>query len=391
MTGATSNKAARQKLDTSIRIITWSVAILALIAVIAAARYASAVVVPVVLAGLFALTLTPLVHALERLRLPVTLAAAIVVCSGVAGTIGGAYLLAPSVEDWRSRAPSIIRAVERQLRNIEREINQQVDQATAGNGTQITGDASPADAAIASGQQLATDMLLGTPEMLAGLLTTAFLCFYFLAARAHMRRMVVASVSDWKTRLRISRAILEMRRSVGHYLLTISMINVLLGIATGVAFWWLELPNAPLWGVMVGLLNFMPYIGPLIANVIIFAVGAATYASLTEAIYPVLALLTINIIEGQVVTPMIVGQRARVGALPVFLALIFGAWLWGALGALVAAPMLIVASTFWRRMGFFEPAEGAREKSRRRQMATRNWPAARSAWRAAPAEKHGTL
>jgi predicted PurR-regulated permease PerM len=169
------------------------------------------------------------------------------------------------------------------------------------------------------------------------------------------------------------------------------MINELHGLATGVAFWWLELPNAPLWGVMVGLLNFMPYIGPLIANVIIIAVGAATYASLTQAIKPVLALLTINIIEGQVVTPMIVGQRTRVGALPVFLALIFGAWLWGALGALVAAPMLIVASTFWRRMGFFEPAEDAREKSRRRQMATRNWPAARSAWRAAPAEKHGTL
>ncbi|MCJ7830486.1 MAG: AI-2E family transporter, partial [Desulfobacterales bacterium] len=337
MSAATTEKAAQRSQEISIRIIAWSVAILALIAVIAAAKFASAVILPVVLAGLIAVTLTPLVDGLEKLRVPVTLAAAVVVCSGVVGTIGGAYLLAPSVEDWRSRAPSIIRSVERQFRNIEREITKQVDQVTAGSGKQTTGDDSPTDVVIASGQQLATDLLLSTPEMLASFLTTAFLCFYFLAARAPLRRTVVALVSDWKTRLRISRAMLDMRRNVGYYLLTITSINVLLGIATGVVFWLLDLPNAALWGVMVGLLNFMPYLGPLIANLIIFAVGVASFNNLTESMYPVLALAAINIVEGQVVTPMIVGQRARVGALPVFLVVIFGAWLWGALGALVAA------------------------------------------------------
>jgi predicted PurR-regulated permease PerM len=357
---------ARQAQETAQIVIAWSVAIMALIAVIAAAKFASAVVLPILIAVLFALTLTPLVAALEKLRLPVTLAAAVVVCSGVIGTVGGAYMLAPSVEDWRARAPSIIRTVERQFRNIEREINKQVDQATTGASTQGADNVSTTDAVIESGQQLAADMLLGTPEMLASMVTTAFLCFYLLAARAPLRRTSVALVGDWQTRLRLSRAMRDMRRNVGYYLLTVTSINVLLGIATGVVFWLLDLPNAALWGVMVGLLNFMPYIGPLIANLIIFAVGVASFNSLTEAIYPVLALAMMNIVEGQVVTPMIVGRRARVGALPVFLALIFGAWLWGALGALVATPLLIVASTVWRRLVIFEPAEVVRQKSRRR-------------------------
>lgn len=136
-----------------------------------------------------------------------------------------------------------------------------------------------------------------------------------------------------------------MRTKVARYLLTISIINVMLGIATAVTFWALGMPNPVLWGVGMAILNFIPYLGPAIMNVIVFAVAFVHYPSFFVALLPVAALLMLNLIEGQIVTPMLIGSRIAVGALPVFLAVAFGAWLWGAVGALLATPALIVGQT----------------------------------------------
>lgn len=335
---------------TELRVIAWSVGALGIIAVVAAAKLASGIVAPTVLAALFALTLAPLVAALERRRVPGSLAAAAVVGSCVLAAVGAVYLLAPSAEEWRMRAPSIMRSVERNMRDIEREIEKGVDKATAGRASEIGGQQSATDAVIESGQQLVTDALLSTPWALATFLYVGLLCFFLLSEREALRQFALSLCPSWRMRLRLSQAIRDMRRSVSRYLLTITLINIGLGAAAGIAFKLLGLPNAPLWGAMVAVLNFMPYIGPLISNVIVFAVGFTTFSTAIDAVYPVLALVTLNMIEGQIVTPMIVGRRYRVGPLSVFLALAFGAWLWGAVGAIVATPLLIVAHRFGARM-----------------------------------------
>ena len=330
--------------------IAWGVAVLGLIAVVSAAKAASAIVAPTVLAALFALTLAPVVTALERPGVPVPLAAAGLVGACVLAVAGALYMLAPSAEEWRLRAPSIMRSLERNLRDIEREIEQGVDKATAGAAEELGNQKSATEAVIESGQKLVTDALLGTPEALATFFYVALLCFFLLSERGALRRFILSLCPDWRTKLRLSQAMRDMRRSVSAYLLTITAINVALGFAAGVAFWLLGLPSAPLWGAMVAVLNFMPYLGPVIANVVVFAVGFTTFGGVIEAIYPVLALVTLNVLEGQVVTPLVVGRRAGVGPLSVFLALAFGAWLWGTLGALVATPLLIVAHRLCERM-----------------------------------------
>ncbi len=111
---------------------------------------------------------------------------------------------------------------------------------------------------------------------------------------------------------------------------------------------------------MVAVLNFMPFIGPLVCNVVVFVVGFASFNSIAEAIYPVVALAMLNLVEGQLITPTIVGRRSRVGPLSVFLGLAFGAWLWGVMGALVAAPLLIVGHRFWQRVILPELASAMR-------------------------------
>lgn len=339
-----------------IRVIAWSAGVLAVITVIAAAKLASAIVAPTVLAGLFALTLAPVVAGIERRGVPRPLAAGGLVGLGLFGAGAAGYLLAPSVEEWRLRLPSAVRSVERHLRDIEREIKEGVSggdgleaAGTIGTSAEEGGD-STTDAVMASGQKLVTDLMLAAPELVATLLYIAFLCFFLLVERATLRRLALSLPTGWRMRMNLCRAMREMRRTVGWYLLTISLNNLGLGAASAAAFWYFGLPNPILWGVIVGVLNFMPYVGPLVANAIVFIVGLSTFYDIMQAVYPVLAVAALNLVEGQAVTPMTLGRRTRVAPLSLFLALAFGAWLWGPLGALVAAPALIVAVTVGRRM-----------------------------------------
>lgn len=331
-------------------VIAWASTTLALIAVVAAGKLAAEIVAPTILAGLFALTLSPVVRVMERRRIPSSLAAGAVVMTMIAAGSTAAYWLAPSAEDWRWKAPNVIRSLERQARSIEREITDKVDKATAGRATTLGQKESPTEAVLESGQKLVADTVLATPQVLLMVLYIAFLCYFLLAERGLILRAAIGLAIDWRMRLQVARAVRDIRQNVSSYLLTLAAINAGLGIAAAAMFWITDLPNPILWGTMVMLLNFMPYIGPMIANVVVLAVGLVTFPQFGQALLPVALLVTLNLLEGQLVTPMVVGRRSRLGPLSVFLALAFGAWLWGAIGALVATPLLIVGATVWRRM-----------------------------------------
>lgn len=343
-------------------VIAWATGSLALIAVVAAAKLAAEIVAPTVLAGLFALTLSPVVRVMERRRIPSSLAAGAVVVTMILAGGTAAYLLAPSAEDWRWKAPGVIRMLERQVRSIEREINDKVDRATAGRATTLSKQESPTEAVLESGQQLVADTVLATPQVLLMVLYIAFLCYFLLAERGLILRAAMGLAIDWRMRLQTARAVRDIRQNVSSYLLTLTAINAALGTAAAAVFWATGLPNPVLWGAMVMLLNFMPYIGPMISNLVVLSVGLVTFPHFGQAVLPVALLVMLNLLEGQLVTPMVVGRRSQLGPLSVFLALAFGAWLWGAIGALVATPLLIVGATVWRRL---VPERRRRRRARR--------------------------
>ncbi len=402
---------ARPQLDTGWHraAIAWSMICLAVLAIIAAAKLAAEFVAPTVLALLVAITLSPVVRSLERRKIPSAVASAIVVVSVLLAAITTIYILAPSAEDWRFRGPSVIRSLERKYRDLEQKISEGVEKATSGVSGSITGgsgrvssgagglksgsvpitggsgpitggsapiaggsatvtgdsganaggsesakppesDGSPASAVIKSGQSLLVDKLLDAPKAIFSALYITFLCYFLLAERLVLRRRMLGFATDQKMRLRIARAVRDIRLNVSSYLLTLSTVNLALGVAAAAVFWMTGLPNPLLWGFMVGLLNFMPYVGPMIYCFVIFLVGLATFVRSEEAFLPVFLLIVLNLVEGQFVTPQILGRRFEMGPLAVFLALAFGAWLWGFFGALVATPLLIVGTTLWRSM-----------------------------------------
>ena len=200
------------------------------------------------------------------------------------------------------------------------------------------------------GQHLLADWAIGAPKIAAGAAFWAMLTFYMLRDREMLTRWIMSLLSGASTRRAVGRAMRDVRTNVARYLLAITAVNAGLGLCITLAFQLLGVANAPLWGVAAALLNFMPFIGIAILALVTLGVGIASFEDPIVAFAPLAVVIGLNIIESQFVTPMVVGARIRIAPIAVFVAIFFGAWLWGAAGALVATPTLIVGAAFVRRL-----------------------------------------
>jgi predicted PurR-regulated permease PerM len=134
----------------------------------------------------------------------------------------------------------------------------------------------------------------------------------------------------------------EVRHDVSHYLLTITLINIGLGVATGIAMFWLGMPNPLLWGVMAASFNFIPYLGAMASAIILTLVALLTFDELGRILLVPGVFLVLTSLEGGFVTPAIVGRRLTLNPVAIFVWLTFWGWLWGVPGMLLAVPMLAI-------------------------------------------------
>ena len=360
--------------------------------ILAALDTASLIAVPTVLALLCAIALAPPVRFLERTGAPPSLCAAVVVGGLLLGVAMTAYSLAPSAEALNARAPQILRDVEWRARQIISGLSPSPEDnaraiavpepgiatATAradtlktdpGDGDDAKGDGEgdAVDKLVEGGQRLLADWAISAPGIAAAVAFWAVLTFFLLRDRVMLARWGMALVSGGSTRRAVGRAMRDVRTNVARYLLAITSVNLGLGICIAVSFQLLGVPNAPLWGVAAALLNFMPFIGIAILALVTLGIGIVSFEDPIIAFAPFAVIVGLNMLEGQIVTPMVVGARIRIAPIAVFVAIAFGAWLWGAAGALVATPTLIVAAAFVRRLSAavhssrLKPSEPARE------------------------------
>jgi len=359
---ATDQNAARWGRNALLTVL---LSIIAGVLVIAALDAASFIAVPAVLALLCAIALTPAVRWLERSGAPPSSCAAFVV-GGLLGAVAiSTYLLMPSAEAMNERAPQVLREFESHLRRMVSELSPSPHVGAGelpGTGqvetlTNTTGDPPATETEneavgrlVEGGQNLMAGWAIGAPGVVAGAVFWAMLTFYMLRDRAMLARAGMAMFADGSTRRAIARAMRDVQSNVARYLLAISLVNLGLGVCIAVAFQILGVANAPLWGVAAGLLNFMPFIGIAMFALVTLGLGIASDEAPIIAFAPLVAVVVLNVIEGHIVTPMVVGARIRIASIAVFAAIFFGAWLWGAAGALVATPTLIVVAAFAQRL-----------------------------------------
>ncbi len=300
--------------------------------------FTSELAVPLCFALLLKLLLTPGYRILTRRRVPGPLAALALMAllGGILYGIG--YGIAGPASDWFAKLPQSLPRFEQHLTLLRAPVERLLH--LFGQLQSATGGKAAAPGPAIQGSALAGYLFSGTRSILTGIGIAALLLFFLLASGdIFMRKLVeiLPSFGDKKRAVEMSR---EIEQNISAYLLTITVMNALVGCATFAAMWAIGLENPVLWGAVAFILNYVLILGPLTGLVMFFAVGLLTFPTLLHALLPPAAYLAIHIIEGEVVTPLIVARRFTFNPVLVIGSLIFWDWMWGIPGALLAVPLL---------------------------------------------------
>lgn len=325
---------------------TWALVTIAGLMILSTLQEVRSFAIPTVLALLAAIALEPIARAADRMHISRSISSAAIVVAAIAAASALVYYVLPTAEEWNRRAPEVLRKLDGIMRNAISDVTDAVQGPTVNDDGE---EVDPIEELASSSETLLKGLAVTVPVLISGALYAAILTFFMLRERVLLTRWVMYLGSSQSRRRALGRAIRDIQSNVSSYLLAITIINTCLGLVATLLFWLLGLPNPFLWGFLTGVLNFMPYIGPAIMAFIILGVGLVTYSEPQMSFLSVLAILILNTIEGQFVTPLLVGRQMRQSTMTIFIAIAFGAWLWGPAGALLATPVLLVASAFTRR------------------------------------------
>ncbi len=316
-----------------------SLVLLTILALFFTLHLARAFILPIVLAILLNLLLSPVVHLLRRyIRIPEPLGAGLVIVVFLAVVGLGVYRLAPAASAWVARAPESMATLQRRIQPLRRPV-EKVTQA-AEQVEQATDLDKKTPQVEIKGPSITQQVFGGTTALLSVATVVIFLTYFLLASGdlfLHKLVGVLPQLKDKKTAVRIVR---ETQSQVSLYLLTTTMINAGVGVATGVALELVGMPNPLLWGVVAAVLNFVPYIGGLVNTIVLTLAAVLAFEDTGQALLVPIVFTVINILEGNLITPMVLGRRMRLNTVAVFIGLVFWWYLWGIPGAILAVPMM---------------------------------------------------
>jgi predicted PurR-regulated permease PerM len=313
------------------------------------AYLARPILLPVAAAIIVGSTIGPAADRAHQRGVPPVLAALVI----VAVFLVGLYLLivemSAPVSGWVGRAPELQAIFKEKLSVLERPLNALRELNAATNDLRSMGPSASVSVDMNPGSLIGSALSVLTPAL------TEFVIFFgslllFLAGRKEIKKKLTLSFLSRDARLATLRIIADVEESLTTYLFTVSAINVGLGLCTGVVMWAIGVPNAAILGVTATILNYVPYIGPVTMTVVLFLVSLVSFPSLSYALLAPCLFAAIAFIEGQFVTPAVLGHRLTVNPFLVFLAIAFWAWLWGPLGAILAVPILLIFTIIGRHL-----------------------------------------
>ena len=322
-----------------------------IIAIPFALRAGAEFFLPVTAALVIAITLVPMLEWFERRGVPSKMAAGLcIVIFILLALFAIGSIVLPAI-DWVALIPERIPKVRAALEPVL-DLYKAFDRFVERILSQVT-----------VAEQSNRIVRLETPNSLSGLLTTSaphlliqlffalLVIFFFLAGWTGMRKRTIVSRGSFEGALTTARVIQQVVDATSTYIGTITLINVSLGALTATVLWWLGMDSPLMWGGIVAVLNYIPYLGP-IASVILLAFGGLmTFTDPWAAVLPPAIFLSFHLIEANAITPMIVGRRLEINPLLILVSLSFWAWVWGTTGALLAVPLLIIFKTIFAAAG----------------------------------------
>jgi len=303
--------------------------------------FARALILPFVLALLLNFLLRPVVRLLRKIHIPEFVGAAVVLVALLASAGYGVMRLSGPAAEWINKAPESLHQIDSKvgfLRKPLEGVNNAVEElkSIARMGAEKKPEVEIRPPGI-------TDAVLtGTREVIAKSSVMFILLYFLLASGDLFLRKLIKFFPTLHKKKEIVKITREVEHHTSRYLYTVTIINILMGVSIGVGMYLIGLPNPLLWGVMAGFLVFLPYIGPLIGISIVTIVAFLTFPNLGRVLLAPGIYIALEIIQGQIVTPMVLGLRFTLNPVAIFIWLIFWAWMWGIVGAMLAFPMLTI-------------------------------------------------
>lgn len=325
---------------------------LLILALIYTFALADSLLIPIVLALLLSLVLAPLARQLQRLHVPRSISAALLVLSLIGAVGYGISVLKEPAIDWIEKAPRILHEIERDILPFKETVEEvsrtaeQVDRMTSVGRTK---------AVKISGATFQDILYSNAQGLVTGTVITTFMLYFFLAWGRIMLRHIGEALSQKKSHRRFLELAHILEHELSKYLLTITLINIGLGALVAGMLKLFEMPNPLLWGTMAAVLNFIPYIGSFVTAVLIWAAAVVSFDGMVQPIMITGGFLLLTTLEGQVVTPEILGRRLALNPLAVFFSIIFWFWLWGPIGAFMAVPLLLALKIIGERVDRVQP------------------------------------
>ncbi len=322
--------------------------VLAACAVVSIGYLARDFLIPTAGAVVLSLILTPVAKGFERFRVPTTLAAAMAAMLFAAVIAALLAIMIPSISSWIEQAPFLTLTLQHKLEGLRnslafvQDLTTRLESAAHAAAPQA---AQPAEKVVAQEHSLLGALATATPGVVLQIAYAGVLAFMLLAHRNAFRRQILRVPGSFNSRVRLARLVRDINDRVGQYLLSLVAIYSGVALLSTVALALLGFSNAVVWGVCMGIASFVPFIGPPTVIVLVAVVGILTFDDWTRVLAAPAVLTIIHFAESQFVTPAFVSRRCALNTVAVFTTIALLGWMWGAIGAIVAVPLLILIST----------------------------------------------
>jgi predicted PurR-regulated permease PerM len=307
--------------------------------------FGRAVIIPLMVALLLKLVLSPVVRALSSVRIPEWAGAALVLTAVVAGVGYGIFALSSPAAEWVGKLPESLSTLEAHLKELKEPVAQmQKAEETISKLSAIGPRRSETIVVAPSG--LGAAILSETTSLVVGLTATLVLLYFLLSSGDFFLRKLVTVLPRFGDKKHAVEIAQQVQSDISHYLFTITVINIALGVVVAAALYALGMPSPALWGTMAAILNYIPFLGHVVGFSVIGLVALMSFGDLETAVVPPAVYAGLAFLEGQFITPAILARRLTLNPVAVFVALIFWGWLWMIPGMLLAVPMLAVFKIF---------------------------------------------
>ena len=320
--------------------------VLIVLGAIAFLYFARPVILPVLLASAAAMALKPLIRWSSSCHIPAALSAAVVLVLLVSAIGIGFFQLGRPALMWMNEAPQHLTDLRQRVQQIFPRLARFSEAAAAVNNLGAT-EAEKIEAqkqapsVVVKDSRGTSSILNWTGTFLVGIGETLVLLYLLLASGdLFLQKLVhvMPTLGDKKRAVEISR---EIQQNISNYLFSVSLVNIVLGVVVSGGLYFLGVPNAAMWGMLVAILNFVPYFGPVVGVILLATVGLLTFDTLWQALLPPAWYLLLHLLEANFITPVFLGRRFTLNPVVIFVSLIFWTWLWGVPGALLSVPILV--------------------------------------------------